>query len=148
MSDTIPSSNDGGRGDLVSPEAHRREQAAHLSVIKQAVHGGWELPPEASRTIPTVLQQIIDDPLTSTRDRIRATECLAALRRDRVDTAVQLDRIMRLDAGTATDRVELLQGVTDKHLAAVAASLKPKREEPPLLPLKPDTKRKARKGKA
>lgn len=150
MSTNTPNAaGDGGRGDLVSPESRKYEAQQHLSVIKQAVYGGWELPPEASTAIPSVLQQIIDDPMTSTRDRIRATECLAALRRDRVDTAIQLDRIMRLEAGTATDRVELTQGITDKHLAAVAAALRGKptpqqQPEPPLLP----TKRKARKGKA
>jgi hypothetical protein len=59
------------------------------------------------------------------RDRIRASECLVALRRDRMEAAIQLDRIRRLDQGTATDRVEILKGLSDDALRAGAEVLNP-----------------------
>jgi len=40
------------------------------------------------------------------------------------------DRIARLDAGTATDRVEVLEGLSDTQLAAVARVLAHKAPEP------------------
>ena len=41
----------------------------------------------------------------------------------RVHAAVQLDRIMRLDAGTATERIALVDSLTDAQLEAVARSM-------------------------
>jgi len=139
----------GGMGEA-SPESRKWENRRHLTIIQQAVYQGWDLPPDASAAIPATLRAIMDDPVASTRDRIRASECLAALRKDRVEAAIQLDRIGRLDAGTATDRVELLSSISDAALGAVAQSLRPAPKpapEPPLLPSKPAVKRKARKGK-
>lgn len=122
-------SNNGGKeGDLAPPT--RKEVRRHLNVIEQAVYGGWELPDHASKTIPETLQGIMDDPNASVRDRIRASECLVALRRDRMEAAIQLDRIMRLDAGTATDRVELMEGLSDAALAAVARVIHPDAKTP------------------
>lgn len=96
---------------------------SHLRPLEDAVYGGWELPPDVSAAIPTMLREIMDDPTATARDRIRASECLAALRRDRVDAVIQLDRINRLDAGTATDRIEVLASLTDAQLGAVALAV-------------------------
>ena len=82
--------------------AKRWEQRQHLRVIEAAVYQGWDVPAEAYQTIPRELFELIIDPLASPRDRIRAVEALAHLNEQRVHAAVQLDRIMRLDAGTAT----------------------------------------------
>jgi len=111
------------QGDRGTDAERVADTKAHLSIIARAVYQGWELPEEASKRLPADLQAIVEDPSTSTRDRIRALECLAALRKDRVDAAIQLDRIKRLDAGTATDRVEIASVLTDEQLAAVAQSL-------------------------
>lgn len=126
----------GMEGDLDSPPT-RKEVRRHLRVIEQAVYGGWDLPEAASQKIPETLREIMDDPNASVRDRIRASECLAALRRDRLEAAIQLDRIMRLDAGSATDRVEITQGLSDAALKAVAAALQP---PCPASPAKPKRK--------
>lgn len=128
----------GMEGDLDSPPT-RKAVRRHLRVIEQAVYGGWDLPEAASQKIPETLREIMEDPNASVRDRIRASECLAALRRDRVEAAIQLDRIMRLDAGSATDRVEITQSLSDAALKAVADSILP-----PADPCPP--KRKPRKG--
>lgn len=118
----------------------RHDIRQHLTIIRQAVDGGWDLPPDASAFVPAFLQSVLNDPAASTRDRIRASECLAALRRDRVEAAIQLDKIIRLDAGTATDRVELLNTLTDAQLGAVAKAVKP--DPCPASPPKPKSKRK------
>lgn len=124
MSTAMPDhANAGGKEGVSADPPTRKSVRRHLNVIEQAVYGGWELPDDASKTIPQTLQGILDDPNASVRDRIRASECMMALRRDRIDAAVQLDRIQRLDAGTATDRVEVMEGITDATLAAVAQSL-------------------------
>ena len=74
------------------------------------------------RRLARSLAQLID-PLASPRDRIRAVEALAHLNEQRVHAAVQLDRIMRLDAGTATERIALVDSLTDAQLEAVARSM-------------------------
>jgi hypothetical protein len=121
--DMADHANTGGMEGVSDGPPTRKAVRRHLNVIEQAVYGGWELPDHASKTIPQTLQGILDDPNASVRDRIRASECMMALRRDRLDAAVQLDRIQRLDAGTATDRVEVVEGITDATLNAVAQSL-------------------------
>lgn len=115
--------NPGASGDVGKDPVRWAENNRHLSILAQAVYQGWELPEEASRRLPADLQAIVDDPNTSSRDRIRALECLAALRKDRIDAALQLDRIRRLDAGNATERIEVAKVVTDEQLAAVARVL-------------------------
>jgi hypothetical protein len=113
----------GTEGDFSRDPVKAAENKRYLSILQDAVYGGWELPPESSRRLPSDLQAIVDDPNTSTRDRIRALECLAALRKDRLDALMQLDKVTRLDAGQATDRVEMLESMTDAQLAAVARVL-------------------------
>jgi hypothetical protein len=97
----------------------------HLRVIEQAVYRGWEIPEEAFATIPIDLLSIAQDEEVSPRDRIRASEALAHLQSQRVDAAIQLDRIVRLENGEATDRVQLMEGLTDEQLKAVAATIMP-----------------------
>jgi hypothetical protein len=48
---------------------------------------------------------------------------LAHLNEQRVQAAVQLDRIMRLDACTATEHIALVDSLTDAQLEAVARSM-------------------------
>ena len=105
----------------LAERAKRWEQRQHLRVIEAAVYQGWDVPAEAYQTIPRELFELIIDPLASPRDRIRAVEALAHLNEQRVHAAVQLDRIMRLDAGTATERIA--DSLTDAQLEAVARSM-------------------------
>lgn len=127
----------GVRGDY--DPVVRAENRRHLRVIEEAVYGGWDLPEGVSQAIPITLKGIMDDPNASVRDRIRASECLVALRRDRMEAAIQLDRIRRLDQGTATDRVEILKGLSDDALRAVAEVLNPP------CPPKPEAPKRKRK---
>jgi hypothetical protein len=73
--------------------------------------------------LPREIYGIANDPNASPRDRIRATELLASLRKQDIDTAIGYDRIVRLDAGTATDRIEVIHDLGDQALDAVAQSL-------------------------
>jgi hypothetical protein len=56
-----------------------------------------------------------------------------------MDAAIHEDRMTRLDAGTATDRVELLEGISDSQLLAVARVLAPP------CPPKPEAPKRKRK---
>ena len=102
----------------------RRE---HLRTLEAIVYDGWDVPPEVWQEIPQSLLDIVRSAASATRDRIRATEAIAHLVKQRADAAVELDRIMRLDAGEATDRVQVLQSLSDEQMQAVAASLAQRR---------------------
>ena len=118
-----PTDAGGARGDADPVRATRWQRREHLRTLEAIVYQGWDVPSHVFSTLPTELAAIASDSLQSTRDRIRASEALAHFLQQRVDTAVQLDRIMRLDSGQATDRVEILDSLTDAQIAAVAASV-------------------------
>lgn len=101
----------------------RRENRQHLRALEQAVYNGWKIPEEAAAVLPREVYAIAVDPNASPRDRIRATELIAALRKADIDACIDLDRINRLEAGTATDRVEVVHDLPDSALAAVARSI-------------------------
>lgn len=125
-----------------SPRLTKWQRREHLRTLEAIVYQGWDVPPEAFKRLPTELEAIAVDSAQSTRDRIRASEALSHFLQQRVDASVQLDRIMRLDAGQATDRVEVLDSLTDAQIAAVAHAVKP--SEAPQSPSKPCRKRKPR----
>ena len=101
----------------------RWQRREHLRTLEAIVYDGWDVPRDVFVTIPHSLLEIAVDTMQSTRDRIRATEALAHLVQHRTEAAVQLDRILRLDAGQATDRVQMLASLSDAQMDAVAASL-------------------------
>lgn len=117
-----PEPSDGGdRGDAVRKTRWQRRE--HLRTLEAIVYDGWDVPTEAFTALPADLMEIARDPMQSTRDRIRAAEALSHLVTSRIDSAVQLDRIMRLDEGTATDRVELLSSLTDAQMSAISLAV-------------------------
>ena len=73
---------------------------------------------------------MLQNPEAKGRDVARASATLLAVQRQGFDAAREEDRIARLDAGTATDRVEVLEGLSDTQLAAVARVLAHKAPEP------------------
>lgn len=114
-----PRRGKGDTRDLVS----RREKTLHLSCLERAVYGGWDIPAPAAQAAPAFLMDVMNDPNMDTRTRVRAVEVMAALSRDRVDATVQLDRIYRLEDGTATERVEITADMPEGALEAVARSI-------------------------
>ena len=128
--DETSPSEPGGEGGLRGDPAKRWLSRQHLRILEAAVYGGWQVPEEAYATIPVDLLSIAGDMQVSTRDRVRAAEALAALGKQRLEAAISYDRIMRLEAGEATSRVAVVDGLSDAQIAAVAASL----NRPPTAP--------------
>lgn len=123
MSRKAPSTQggEGGGTDWSSKRATRE----HLRVLESMVYGGWAVPDQVFTTIPKRLADIVDGVGNATRDRIRAMEALSALTQQRIEASLQLDRIRRLDSGGATDRIEVLQRISDEQILAVAKSVLP-----------------------
>jgi len=75
-----------------------------LAVIQRAVEKGWNVPQRIIDQVPEIVAQIMNDQIAPIRDRLRATEVLASLVKHRVEAAIALDKIERLDGGEATER--------------------------------------------
>ena len=81
-----------------------RGRRSSLIVIQRAVEKGWNVPQRIIDQVPEIVAQIMNDGLAPVRDRLRATEVLASLVKHRVEAAIALDKIERLDGGEATER--------------------------------------------
>jgi len=75
-----------------------------LAVIRRAVEKGWNVPQRIIDQVPEIVAQIMNDDVAHVRDRLRASEVLASLVKHRVEAAIALDKIERLDGGEATER--------------------------------------------
>jgi hypothetical protein len=104
----------------------RRENRQHLHALEQAVYNGWQIPPDAAAALPREILAIATDPNSSPRDRIRATELIATLRRQDCEAAIDLDKILRLDAGAATENVAFVD-LPEAALKAVADTIRARR---------------------
>jgi hypothetical protein len=122
-----------------NPYAGKGDSADAPRLWMRAVREGWQIPPAARRAAIARAAQIIGDPNSTRREITRATQTLAVLERLAMDAAIHEDRMTRLDAGTATDRVELLEGISDSQLLAVARVLAPP------CPPKPEAPKRKRK---
>lgn len=120
MPDEVPNPTGGTRG--IDPQA-RRENRQHLRALEQAVYGGWQIPPEAVAGLPREILAIATDPNASPRDRIRATELIAHLRQQDCDAAVDYDRILRLEAGKATENLGMID-LPEAALKAIADTMR------------------------
>jgi hypothetical protein len=80
-------------------------QKAALRLLQRAVSEGWEIPESVWKAAPGICTRILADASVHPRDRLRATEVLAAMARDKINAAIALDKIERLESGTATDRI-------------------------------------------
>ena len=81
-----------------------RGRRSSLIVIQRAVEKGWNVPQRIIDQVPEIVAQIMNDQIAPIRDRLRATEVLASLVKHRVEAAIALDKIERLDGGEATER--------------------------------------------
>ncbi len=91
----------------ILPDQPDRESRSTLRLLQRAILNGWELPEGALRAIPAFAANILRDAKKSDRDRLRAAELLASLQRDTVSALIALDKVERLDSGSATERIEL-----------------------------------------
>jgi hypothetical protein len=114
---------------------------ADLRLAMRAIRLKCDIPPVVMQAIVGKATRVLQNPEAKQRDVARASATLLAVQRQGFDAAREEDRISRLDAGTATDRVEVLEGLSDTQLAAVARVLAPKPVEAPCRPTKPKRKR-------
>jgi hypothetical protein len=108
-----------------NPFAGKGDSADAPRLWIRAIREGWAIPDMARRAAIARAAQILADPQSTRREVTRATQTLVLIERMGLDAAVNEDRMTRLDGGGATDRVELIDGVTDSQLAAVARALAP-----------------------
>lgn len=92
----------GGQGEL-APKNGRQA----LAMLKQAVTNQWEIPEEWKQALPRFCMSIVMDRSKGDRERLRASEILRAMSRDNIDGLQVLDKLERLDDGSATERIEL-----------------------------------------
>ena len=57
------------------------------------------------------------------RDRLRAAEVLSAMHRDKVNAAIALDKIERLEGGQATERMEISPAIQARAREIIAKRL-------------------------
>lgn len=102
--------------------AGKGESADAPRLWLRAIREGWSIPDVVKRAAVSRAAQILADPSSTRREVTRATQTLAILERLSIDAAVHEDRISRLDAGTATENIAVVD-LPDSTLAAVAKSI-------------------------
>lgn len=102
--------------------AGKGESADAPRLWLRAIREGWNIPDVVKKAAVSRAAQILADPSSTRREVTRATQTLAILERLAIDAAVHEDRISRLDAGTATENISLVD-LPDTALAAVAKSI-------------------------
>jgi hypothetical protein len=105
-----------------------------MRLIQRAVKCGWDIPDQVLEAVPSFAVHVLTDSSRDTRDRIRAAELLASLRRDNMDRLDALAKASRLDAGMATDRVEMAASLSDEQIRAVGKSIAGATAQPKQLP--------------
>ena len=109
---------------VVGEPPQRRRSA--LRLLQRAIENGWAIPDEVMKQAPEVCASILNDSMSQPRDRLRAAEVLAAMARDKVNTAIALDKIERLEDGEATERVVISPEIQARAREIIARRLGPK----------------------
>ena len=100
---------------------HRQRSA--LRLLQKAVTHGWEIPEAVWRAAPGICARILASEQSTARDRLRAAEVLAAMARDKVNAAIALDKMERLEEGEATERVVISPEIAARAKAIIARRL-------------------------
>lgn len=106
---------------VVGEPPQRRRSA--LRLLQRAIENGWAIPDEVMKQAPEVCASILNDSMSQPRDRLRAAEVLAAMARDKVNTAIALDKIERLEDGEATERVVISPEIQARAREIIARRL-------------------------
>ena len=115
-----------------------------LRMVMAAIRAGWSIDPVIKQAIVGRASRVLANPESKSRDVARASATIISVERLALDAAKEEDRMTRLDAGTPTDRVEILHDLGDQALDAVAQSLNQIQPAPKCLPKpKQKPKRKA-----
>jgi hypothetical protein len=105
--------------EIIDPKRVR----SSLRTLQRAVERGWEIPQNIVDAAPLIVASILTDKNAAMSARLRAAEVLAAMARDRVNAAISLDKIQRLDSGTATERFEISPDIRARVQEIVAKRL-------------------------
>ena len=106
----------------VLDEPPSRQRSA-LRLLQRALTHGWQIPESVMKEAPDVCARILNDDMAQPRDRLRAAEVLAAMARDKVNTAIALDKMERLDDGEATERVVITPEIRARAREIIARRL-------------------------
>lgn len=79
-----------------------------MILLRRAITHGWDIPEAVWKSAPAMCEEIMMNPTSTERDRLRAAEVLAAMARDKVTAAIALDKMTRLENGTPTEAVTFL----------------------------------------
>ena len=109
----------------VSPAADipDRTAASALRLLQRAVREGWQIPEGVMKAAPNTATRIMLNENAPHRDRLRAAEVLAAMHRDKVNAAIALDKIERLEGGQATERMEISPAIQARAREIIAKRL-------------------------
>jgi hypothetical protein len=118
-----------------------------LRLVMRAIREGWAIDPVIKRAVIARASRVLANPDSKERDVSRASNTLLSIERLAIDAAAQEDKMARLDAGEATDRLELLDSISDEQILAVARTLAAPRiaVDKPAKPEKPCPKPRAKK---
>ena len=105
-----------------------------LRMVMAAIRAGWSIDPVIKQAIVGRASRVLANPESKSRDVARASATIISVERLALDAAKEEDRMTRLDAGTPTDRVEILHDLGDQALDAVAQSLNQIQPAPKCLP--------------
>jgi hypothetical protein len=97
-----------------------------LRLVMSAIRNGWTIDPLIKQAIVGRASRILANPDAKPRDVARASATLLAIERLTLDAAKEEDRIGRLDAGTATENVGLVD-LPETALKAVADTIRARR---------------------
>lgn len=120
-------------------------ERAGLRLIRRAIHGRWDIPNVLLEQLPRHVTALLVG-ARNDREKLRAAEVLVAMNRDNISALAQADKIERLEAGKATDRIETMQSISDAQLSAAARIIARRMEMGEQAePQEEDKKRKKRK---
>lgn len=108
----------GGQGE--------RADKRSMVMVMSAIRNGWTIDPVIKQAIVGRASRILANPDAKPRDVARASATLLAIERLTLDAAKEEDRIGRLDAGTATENVGLVD-LPEAALKAVADTIRARR---------------------
>lgn len=105
-----PPQGGGGDRELISDE----HALSDMRTIRAAIRKHWQIPEELYGRLALRLKEIVE---TSTvpREIVAAAKVLTAMHKDNVDSAVQVDKMDRLEDGKATERYELKPVVFERR---------------------------------
>lgn len=120
---------------------------ADMRLVMRAIRAGWTISPLVKQAVIARATGVLTKTDSKPRDVARASQTLVAIERLQVDAAAHEDRMQRLDAGEVTDRVEMIESISDDALAAIARTRGARgAREPAKAPAKPRAAPKAAKA--